>query len=327
MTRRNLFCAMTINERARAYLSKMPLAISGQGGHTAAFNAAVAAAIGFNLSEDDALAALAIWNAACQPPWSERELRQKIASARRDCCRPPGYLLGEPSGRPSARLDDESENERKVRLRQGWPRFSPLQPAELETVARLRNLPLSAVILASREGFLSGAAVDGQACFILQEGSFAQARRLDGQPFILADGKKVKAKNLPGSQGAFIGAHWLGVSSVNVLLVEGCVGLLEAVAAHELMDPAHSWSILAATSASARFNRGPELLSTLAGRFVRIVPDADEAGFDAAASWLTDLEKVGCKVDVHPLPPGIHDFGPMVADHAAHAETLNALFQ
>jgi hypothetical protein len=318
---------MTAIERTRAYLSKMPLAISGQGGHDSAFNAAIAAAIGFNLSDSDALAALASWNAACQPPWSERELRQKITSARRDCRRPPGYLLDEAPSRPGVSPRYEDESERKACQRQDWPQFKPLKPSGLEAVARLRKLPLPAVILAARAGFLSGAMVDGQPCFILHEGSFAQARRLDGQPFVLADGRQVKAKNLPGAQGAFIGARWLGSPSVNVLLVEGCIALLEALAAHELTDPAKGWSILAATSASARFNRAPDLLAALAGRFVRIVPDLDEAGLNAAASWLADLEKAGCQVDAHPLPSGIKDLGPVVASPAAHTETLNALFQ
>lgn len=318
---------MTAIERARSYLAKTPPAISGQGGHTAAFNAATAVVIGFDLSNEDALAILAGWNVACQPPWTERELRQKIASARRDCRRPPGYLLEELTIRPASATDSEGKNKRKDRLRRIWPPLKPLKSDELETVARLRKLPLPAVIQAARTGLLSGAIVEGQSCFILHEGTFAQARRLDGQPFTLAEGRQFKAKNLPGAQGAFIGTRWLGGPSVNVLLVEGCVALLEALAAHELTDPAKSWTILAATSASSRFNRAPELLAGLAGRFVRIIPDQDEAGLNAAASWLSDLEKAGCQVDAHPLPPGIKDLGPVVADHAAHAETLNTLFK
>ena len=313
-------------ERARAYLNKIPLAISGQQGSTATFNAVTAAAIGFNLSDADALDVLRVWNATCQPPWSERELRQKITRARRDCRRQSGYLVDQATMHPIA-VDNESENDRKSRKRQGWPQFKPLTLAGLETVARLRKLPLSAVKLAAHAGFLSGAKVDGHPCFILHEGTFAQARRLDSVPFPLADGSQVKAKNLPGAQGAFIGTRWLGKQSVKVLLIEGCIGLLEALAAHELTDPAKGWSILAATSASARFNRAPELLAALSGRFVRIVPDADTAGLDAAASWLADLEKAGCHAEAHPLPSGIKDLGPLIADHASHAETLNALFQ
>jgi hypothetical protein len=113
---------------------------------------------------------------------------------------------------------------------------------------------------------------------------------------------------------------------VKVLIVEGCVALLEAIAAHEFAAPADGWTVITATSASSRFNRAPELLAALAGRIVRSIPDADEAGYEAAACWLADLGKVGCQVDAHPLPNGIKDLGPLVADPSAHNQTLHALF-
>ena len=38
---------------------------------------------GFALDEDQAMAALRDWNARCQPPWRESELRDKVRRARR----------------------------------------------------------------------------------------------------------------------------------------------------------------------------------------------------------------------------------------------------
>ena len=38
---------------------------------------------GFDLSDDEAMSALSEWNARCEPPWTERELRQKVTNARR----------------------------------------------------------------------------------------------------------------------------------------------------------------------------------------------------------------------------------------------------
>jgi hypothetical protein len=38
---------------------------------------------GFALSDEEALAVLSEWNLRCEPPWTERELRDKIARARR----------------------------------------------------------------------------------------------------------------------------------------------------------------------------------------------------------------------------------------------------
>lgn len=81
------------HDRARLYLRKCPLAISGQGGHRAAFRVACAVVRGFELDEAEALAVLQEWNRGCQPPWSEAELRHKIQSAKTaQATKPDGYL-------------------------------------------------------------------------------------------------------------------------------------------------------------------------------------------------------------------------------------------
>jgi hypothetical protein len=80
--------------RARAYLAKIPGAISGSHGHTATFNAVASVLIGFDLSEADALELIASdYNPRCDPPWSERELEHKIRSVAAQCQRERGYLL------------------------------------------------------------------------------------------------------------------------------------------------------------------------------------------------------------------------------------------
>lgn len=68
-------------ERARAYVSKMPGAVSGSSGHNTTFAVACALAIGFDLPESEARALLAEYNQRCDPPWSEKELQHKIDSA------------------------------------------------------------------------------------------------------------------------------------------------------------------------------------------------------------------------------------------------------
>lgn len=73
----------SVFERARKYMTKLPPSVSGQGGHNAAFHAACVAVHGFGLSGEDAYALVAEWNTGCQPPWNERELRHKIASAEK----------------------------------------------------------------------------------------------------------------------------------------------------------------------------------------------------------------------------------------------------
>lgn len=313
----------SIPERAAAYLERLPAAIAGSGGHNAAFNAAAVLTRGFGLTLEDALPLLLVWNQThCQPPWREAELRHKLRSAA-NSSRPFGYLLNEiETFGQSYSAHALSDDEAKARQRNSWPTFKAPALLELETLSRLRSLPGSALRSAADAGLLHTCRYEHATCFILAEGDFAQARRLDGQPLPVRDGYS-KSKNLPGSIGAFIGAGLLG-DSPHVLLVEGCIGLLEALGCISLAD-APGWTAIAATSASSRFNRAAGLLASLKGRHVRILPDTDKAGFEAAVTWLQDLERTGCRVDALKLPSG-NDLGPIVADHLAHSETLNSLF-
>ena len=106
-------------ERARRYISKCGPAISGQGGHGVTFHVAAVLVHGFALSDQDALMLLKEWNLTCQPPWKERELRHKIASAATaQHAERRGYLLGKAekgrqgtNGTESGRRKAESGNE------------------------------------------------------------------------------------------------------------------------------------------------------------------------------------------------------------------------
>lgn len=79
--------------RARAYARALDPAISGQHGHDTTFRAAVRIARGFALTENEAFAVLAEWNATCRPPWSERDLRRKIQQALEHGELPMGAML------------------------------------------------------------------------------------------------------------------------------------------------------------------------------------------------------------------------------------------
>lgn len=83
-------------ERAAKYLSRVPAAVSGQGGHNKTFHAACILIKGFALSLDEARPLLREWNERCTPPWSEAELEHKLQSALAAADkRPRGYLIGE----------------------------------------------------------------------------------------------------------------------------------------------------------------------------------------------------------------------------------------
>jgi hypothetical protein len=47
------------------------------------------------LADDDALDVLRDWNSRCEPPWSDRELIDKLSRARRYGREPIGCLLEE----------------------------------------------------------------------------------------------------------------------------------------------------------------------------------------------------------------------------------------
>ena len=81
-------------ERASRYLAAMPPAISGSGGHAAAFRAALVLVRGFQLPPDEALKLLAQdFSPRCQPPWSLWELKHKVQSAATRARVPAGWLL------------------------------------------------------------------------------------------------------------------------------------------------------------------------------------------------------------------------------------------
>jgi hypothetical protein len=75
--------AMNPLDAARAYLAKLPSAVSGAGGHDATFRAACCL-VRFGLADGDAMTLLREWNVThCRPPWTEKELIHKLKDARR----------------------------------------------------------------------------------------------------------------------------------------------------------------------------------------------------------------------------------------------------
>lgn len=79
--------------RAGAYLSACPPATAGQHGDLQTFRVCCRLVRGFALTDADALSLLSEWNDSCNPPWSERDLRDKLRRARRYGREPIGGLL------------------------------------------------------------------------------------------------------------------------------------------------------------------------------------------------------------------------------------------
>ena len=85
---------MTVIERARRYVSKMPEAISGQHGHSTMFSVACVLVQGFSLDMADARMLLAEYNATLTEPFNEREVDHKLQdAAKAQSARGQGYLL------------------------------------------------------------------------------------------------------------------------------------------------------------------------------------------------------------------------------------------
>ena len=80
-------------ERAQRYLGRVPPAITGQHGDVHTFRVCCRLVRGFALEDDEALAVLERWNAQCQPPWNDADLRDKLRRARKYGREPIGGLL------------------------------------------------------------------------------------------------------------------------------------------------------------------------------------------------------------------------------------------
>jgi hypothetical protein len=74
----------------------VPPAIAGQHGDVRTVRVCCCLVRGFKLSDHEALTLLTEWNARCEPPWTERDLLQKVVHARRYGREPIGGLLEVP---------------------------------------------------------------------------------------------------------------------------------------------------------------------------------------------------------------------------------------
>jgi hypothetical protein len=92
--------------QARSYLWAVPPAVQGQGGDAHTFYVCCRLVRGFGLSMEEAWPLLLEFNARCRPPWTERELRHKLARAddwqgvRGDLVRPTSRRI-EVNARPT----------------------------------------------------------------------------------------------------------------------------------------------------------------------------------------------------------------------------------
>jgi hypothetical protein len=100
-----------LSDRVRAYLAKTDPAISGQDGHGTTFKVACALVWGFGLDPEQAFLFLSEYNAGCQPPWNEKELRHKLNEVLKVPSheKPRGHLLEGNSGRSVSKTEGSAK--------------------------------------------------------------------------------------------------------------------------------------------------------------------------------------------------------------------------
>ncbi len=135
-------------ERCRAYVSRMPPAISGSGGHNATIDV-VRACAGFALDESRTLDILREYNQRCQPEWGEKELAHKASYVGKFRKYAPGYILDksqdwEPQ-RAAARVAMPAPDNCKAEARDNAAREANEKPTAADPLRGLKHLSKVAV--------------------------------------------------------------------------------------------------------------------------------------------------------------------------------------
>ena len=204
--------------RAAKYLAKCEPAVSGQGGHDKAFKAACKVGPGFDLSEEAALRLLRDqYNSRCDPEWTEKELRHKVAEAYKVEARRGWLLNAERNGSSVGFVGHSGEDDSKINGLAGGSVGSvgtpPHESPEFEgppkpiTAELLEVYPLpKALIPAPLRGWLTDIARRG--CFPLE---YPVAAVLVALSIILGRNLTIRPKRhdtwmvVPNLWGAIIG--------------------------------------------------------------------------------------------------------------------------
>jgi len=224
-------------DRARAYLAKLPYAVAGDGGHRATF-AAACRLVEFGLSFEQSAFLFAEWNEThCQPPWSEAELRHKLADAFKHTAAKPEFitshnLVASVSATAQKPILKAADTQTKRATADFSASFLEQSPGERQfyALASLRGISIESVRLAYERGLLRFGQHQGRAAWFILDGSrrVAQARRMDGQKWTAS----AKAWTLRGSLAAWpVGVE----ESAPFAAVAFCEGSPDLLAAHHFI--------------------------------------------------------------------------------------------
>ena len=341
---------LSLFERGLRLAQKAEASIQGSNGNAALFNVVDPLITGLLLDANETYSAITQsgWNERCLPPWSERELRISIPRIRTNSRRLPGYLLSERDSRaatswktqpatpapsaPAMRTDyTPAELEAKARQQSAWPALRPTNNSERNMIPPIRFTPSAPVDILAQCGLImiDPARAD---CFVLSDGrtngrGHRQYRKFDGTLF--PNGRKSKNATGSAAKGFFTFCPQPKLDPDELIfIVEGTIGLLEAVSCGWLCEGrARRWRFVAAHSAISTWHAEPDLLSTIAGHHVRILPDAGAAGLKGAKAWRDELRSAACTVDFVTLPDGCQDLKRLLAAGSDGVAAIQSLFR
>jgi hypothetical protein len=190
-----------------------------------------------------------------------------------------------------ARKDEDAAHKRA-----SWPVFENGSRRDRLNVANLRGIVIEGIEVASERGHLQFTDWRNFPCWIITDGRRvnAQARRMDGKPFIV-EGESRKAISLPGSRAGLPIGLGEAKNFPAVAIVEGGPDLLAAYGCLWAEDR-KDVGVVAMLGAGHR----PSVAawSALACKRVRVYCHRDTAGMEAARAWGESILAAGAsKID------------------------------
>ncbi len=162
--------------------------------------------------------------------------------------------------------------------------------ADMKQISLVRDVKIQAVKYFVDRGLLFVGTHLHEDCFLFVDENQVEARRMDGKLFF--NDKKVMST--AGSHKTAFGvkqASWFDC----IAIVEGTADLLSALHFAWCEEVENDLGFIAMPGASTNFSS--DQLKTLSGKRIRIFPDCEKAGLEAAKRWERDLHSVGCVTD------------------------------
>ncbi len=318
---------------ARAYIDKVPPAVSGEGGSNTTFHVVCLLADKFELEPEEAWLVLAEFNLRCEPPWTKVELVHKLVGAYMtvgvELCEEelnaelnahfelpeiptpsttlPQSTVGQPSAGSGVSGLNLSGNAPVpgIRAKPSLDGIRPVTDDEMLELSALRKIDVRGIKLAADKGFLIAITWHGQRCYGLTDRSrrLVEVRRLDGKPFPavaeygLAERKShaIKHSNTEWP----LGIIEAGTFS-HIALVEGIPDFLYAHWRLVMENAGDRVAVVGMLSAAPSIDEAA--CFSFAEKSVRIFPHMDRAGVKAAKRWQRQLMECGAaEVDIFDL--------------------------